>query len=264
MKVEEKVYTLGSQSGKALNKTDNLLLAINGVRTELPVREFFSSFSQNDDSIKGHSFFGEFPIEDYRIVLSDLIQISLWNKNSDEEILITGYKFPLVQKADMETPGEVLLDKIQQLYDEMQNPDEEEREIKVEMRGPEEMPIIEEEQEEEQEEEGEEEQEEGQEEEQEDSGVISSNADMVKAICSGTISLASEKGVDITEAKEKFNSPSFKRIINSERGKDYERLIKLCIAAGPDLELDEYSLSVKALYEFISAYETLKAEEKLG
>ena len=127
MKIEQKLYLLGSASGKALAETDNLLLAINGKPTTVSAREFFSSFEQSDESIKGHSILGEFPIVDNRIQISEDMNVSFWNKNQDEEILLTRYKFPLFQWSDKEIDGESLLEKIKSLMEFK------EEEIKVEI-----------------------------------------------------------------------------------------------------------------------------------
>ncbi len=143
MKIQQKIYVLGSTSGKPLAETDNLLLAINGKPTVVNAQDFFSSYTQYDDSIKGHSILGEFPIVDNRIQISEDMNISFWNKNQDEEILLTKYRFPMFQFGDKEIDGEIMLEKIKSLIEVK------EEEIKAEIEGEKidiksEVPVVEE------------------------------------------------------------------------------------------------------------------------
>jgi hypothetical protein len=127
MKIQEKIYCLGSMSGNKMEKDDELLVAINGQRTRLIASEIFGSFKQREASIKGHSIIGEFPIVENRIEVSKDILVSFFSDKLEEEILLTRFEYPLIQNSDMEIDGDVVIEKLKELLPA------EEGEIKVEI-----------------------------------------------------------------------------------------------------------------------------------
>lgn len=113
-KVQQRVFELGSASA-TLSPTDRLLLCINGQKTNVLLQDFCESYVQYDDSIKAHSLLGEYPIVDDRIIVADNIHVSIWNKNTDEEIYFVKTKFPFIQFGDKKIDEAAFLEKIKAL-----------------------------------------------------------------------------------------------------------------------------------------------------
>jgi hypothetical protein len=100
--VQQRIFVLGS-AGAELDPKDNLLLCIDGIKTDKSFKEFCESYKQNDDSIKAHTIIGEYPIVENRIKLKNGIDISIWNEDKNEEVFFVKKGFPLIQMPDKET-----------------------------------------------------------------------------------------------------------------------------------------------------------------
>ncbi len=143
MKVQERIYRLGTESGRNMNATDTLLVAINGKRSEIKLIDLFETYKQKTDSIVGHSFLGDLTIHENRILLNDDISLSIINKNNDEEIFFVKTQFPLIQFKDKETDDAFKIMIIENEYkrlfkEEDENPlREAKNDILVEIKSPE-------------------------------------------------------------------------------------------------------------------------------
>jgi flagellar biosynthesis GTPase FlhF len=103
MKIEQKVFELGSESSRDLSKTDELLVVVNDRRTNLKVRDLFEKeFIQRKDNLKGYSMLSTFKIDSEKLKLvKDSISISLFSVINQEDIVITSIRNPVVQDSDI-------------------------------------------------------------------------------------------------------------------------------------------------------------------
>jgi hypothetical protein len=62
MKIEHKVFKLGSESGKDLKKSDTLLLVIGGTITDILVKDVFVDYEQRGTCIVGYSILSTFAV----------------------------------------------------------------------------------------------------------------------------------------------------------------------------------------------------------
>lgn len=136
MKVKERIYILGTESGNKINATDNLLVEINDLPTGILLRSLFESYYQTDSDIKGHSFLEQYPIEDGRIIISPEIGISIINKNDDQHVYFTQYKSPFIEKGERESDVDGKINNIKETWEKIK-PKEEEEEIIIQVDGPE-------------------------------------------------------------------------------------------------------------------------------
>lgn len=112
MKIQERVFKFANATGRNINPTDTLLVAINGKRSEIKLIDLFDSYKQKSDRIIGHSILGEYNI-DKNCILVPIgevnFKISLINKNNDEDVFFTKISFPMIQSSDKEcNPGDKL------------------------------------------------------------------------------------------------------------------------------------------------------------
>jgi len=112
MKIQERVFKFANRTGKNINTTDTLLVAINGKRSEIKLIDLFETYKQKSDRIVGHSILGEYNI-DQNCILVPIgevnFKISLINKNNDEGVFFTKISFPMIQSSDKEcNPGDKL------------------------------------------------------------------------------------------------------------------------------------------------------------
>lgn len=116
MKAEQKVLRLGSESGNPISITDNILLVVNGVKTNLKAMDFFKRYEQEEHCIIGYSIFGDKPLLNNVIQVpapdSTNIQVNFWNKNTDEEIFISLIKNPMFQLGDREVDEQSAIEKL--------------------------------------------------------------------------------------------------------------------------------------------------------
>ena len=136
MKVKERVYFLGTESGNKINPTDNLLVEINDISTKILLKSLFESYLQSDSDIKGHSFLSEYPIEDGRIMISPEIGISIINKNDDQHVYFTQYKSPFIEKGERESDVDGKINMLKETWESLK-PKEEGEEIIVKVDEPE-------------------------------------------------------------------------------------------------------------------------------
>ena len=107
MKLSEKVFELGSASGRDVSKLDHLLVVINDTRTELKVVDLFESgFQLKNSSFKGHSILSLFEVDDKSLRLKNKhYNISLFSVVNQEDMVVTKVRNPVIQDNDV-TIGE--------------------------------------------------------------------------------------------------------------------------------------------------------------
>lgn len=118
-KVQQMVFRLANASGEPIATTDNLLVVINGTTTEVKLKDLFTGYQQNSDEIVGWSVFGDKPLLDNKIMVTEGVMINFFNKNTDEEIFISKIKKPFVQLFDKEIDEEATLTILQEEMDKM-------------------------------------------------------------------------------------------------------------------------------------------------
>lgn len=111
--VEQKIYLLASQTGNNISKTDNLIVCLNGERSEIKLVDLFKhEYTQTEESVKGYSLLSLYELREGMIVVKfdeSEVDVSLINKNTDEQIFFSRIKNPLFQMPDKKLEEETFL-----------------------------------------------------------------------------------------------------------------------------------------------------------
>ena len=107
MKLQQKVFKLGSKSSKPLDFNDELYLVINGERTMIPLKSLFLSYSQDQSSITGHSLLSKAKIVAHSFKVGHN-SVGIYCARTKENIGIMRVSNPMIQMNDKPLTQEYL------------------------------------------------------------------------------------------------------------------------------------------------------------
>ncbi len=127
MKAQELFYILGTETGEPINRTDNLMLAVNGQKTKVFLKSLFNpkAYKQEESRIIGISEIGSHPIVDNQIQISENISICAFNRNTEELVYFTKTEEPFFRSMDEEVDSEAIIKIIRDEYERLQPQEEE-------------------------------------------------------------------------------------------------------------------------------------------
>lgn len=94
MELHPKTFQLLIPSGTPIKPTDELVLVVNEITKNIPVKDVFIDYKQGEDFVRGCSILSEFAVNEKGLIEKDGLSVFFKNKTTDESFLITEIRYP--------------------------------------------------------------------------------------------------------------------------------------------------------------------------